>query len=161
MAAHIFDVVVLISLLGNTVAGYISGFITQFTRIFSLVAAFWAMSQWTDALAPQLSFIHSPSWRVICAGVLLFFLTLLLVGILASFLKKIVTFSHAGWLDKLCGAFTALGVGLIIWTLIIIVLEYLFPKADFIHNSLVIPYFNMAIEQIRQLLPPELAKYLA
>lgn len=161
MGANIFDVILLISLLGNTISGYISGFIVQFTRIFSLVAAFWAMSQWTDLLAPRLSFIHSPSWRVISAGVIIFFATLLLVGILANLLKKIIVFSHAGWLDKLCGAITGLGVGLIIWILIIVVLEFLFPQAEFVRDSHLIPYFNMIIERIRPWLPPDLAKYLA
>lgn len=161
MGANIFDLVVLITLIGNTVSGYISGFIVQFTRIFSLVAAFWAMGQWTDSLAPRLSFIQSPSWRAISAGVIIFFVTLLLVGVLANILKKIVAFSHAGWLDKLCGAITALGVGLIIWTLIVIVLENLFPQAEFVRDSRLIPYFNTLIGQIRQWLPPDLAKYLA
>lgn len=161
MGGNIFDLVIAITLLGNIIAGYFSGFIIQFTRVFSLVAAFWAMGQWTESLAPQLSFIQSPSWRVITAGVIIFFAVLLLVGLAANLLKRIVVFSHAAWLDKLCGAITAFAVGIAVWTLIIIILEYLFPKAEFIQSSHLLPYFNILIEQIRQWLPPDLAKYLA
>lgn len=161
MAANVFDIVVIVTLLASMLSGYLSGFIVQVTRVFSLVAAFWAMGQWTDKLAPALSFIESPSWRAIASGVIIFFVTLLIVGLLANLLKKIVIFSHAGWLDKLCGAITGLGVGIIIWTLIVIVLQNLFPNAEFIQQSFLIPYFNMLIGQIRNWLPPDLAKFLA
>ena len=161
MAANVFDLLVAVTLLANVAAGWLSGFIVQFTRVFSLVAAFWAMSRWTDSLAPSLSFIESPSWRAIAAGVVIFFATLLLVGAAANVLRKIVVFSHAGWLDKLLGAATGLLLGVAVWTLIIIALEWLFPNADFVKNSQLIPWFNQLVAQIRQWLPADLAKYLA
>lgn len=161
MAANIFDIIIIVTLLGNMITGYLSGFIVQFSRIFSLVAAFWAMGQWTDALALKLGFIESPTWRAIASGVIIFFATLILVGLLAKILKNIVAFSHAGWLDKLCGAVAGLGVALIIWTLIILLLENLFPQAAFLRDSQVVPYFNMLLEQLRPWLPPNLAKFVA
>lgn len=158
MSATIFDIIIIISLLGNTISGYITGFVVQFTRIFSLVAAFWAMSEWTDYLAPRLYFVESQSWRTIAAAVIIFFATLLVMGVLAKILKKILVFSHAGWLDKICGALTAFGVGLIIWTLIFMVLEYLFPKAEFVQSSQLLPYFNRIIELLQQWLPQDFLK---
>lgn len=159
MTINMFDLIVIITLLGYVLAGYITGFIVQLARVFSLVAAFWAMGRWTDSLAPYLSFIESASWRPVAAAVIIFFATLLLAGILARLLKKIVIFSHAGWLDKLLGALAALAVGLIVWILIFMVLEYFFPQAEFIRSSSLAPYFNKIIDLLRQWFPQDALKF--
>lgn len=156
MSANVFDIVIIISLLGNAIAGFLTGFIVQAARVFSLIAAFWAAGRFADPLASRLSFIEPASWRAFAAAVIIFFAVLLLAGIASRILKQILVFSHAGWLDKALGAAAAFLVGLIIWALIILVLENLFPNAEFTRSSRLIPYFNDVIDIARQWLPPNL-----
>ncbi len=158
MSATIFDLIIIITFIFYLVGGYITGFISQFSGIFSLVAAFWAMSQWTDLLVPYLPAMES-SWRPIVAAVIIFFTVMILVGILARILEKILIFSHAGWLNKICGVIASLIKCIIIWTLIFLLLEYFFPSAEFVQSSFFLPYFNKIIESIRQWLPQDLIRF--
>lgn len=161
MAASILDIIVVISLGFNIVSGFFTGFIVQFARIFSIIAAFWAMRQWSGALAVNLTFIAQPAWRNICASVIIFLAVIFIIGILSRILRKIVNFSLGGWLDKICGALFGLVLGILIWTIIFIVLQNLFPNAEFLQGSRLLPWFNMFIAELRPWLPPELAKYFA
>lgn len=160
MGADVFDLVVVISLCWSLLSGFLSGFVIQFARLFSLVGAFWAMRAWTPLLAPHLGFVADPSWRTIAAGAIIFIGVMILIGVIARILKKIIAFSFGGWIDKLCGAILGLGFGILFWAIIMIVLDKLFPDAEFLRNSRVIPYFDIIVEQIRQWLPADLAKYL-
>lgn len=160
MSADIFDLLVVLTLAGYTIFGFFSGFILQFARFFSLIAAFWAMRSWTGLLAPRLEFVADPAWRAIAAGVIIFVAALLAIGIIARLLKKLVSFSFGGWIDKLCGAILGFAIGMLFWTLIIVVLRNFFSDMEFLRNSRVVPYFLVFAEQLRQWLPPELAKYV-
>ena len=160
MWANIFDLVVVLSLAGYVVSGFFSGFILQFARLFSIIGAFWAMRSWTPLLAPRLEFVAEPAWRSIAAGVIIFVAVMLVIGVAARLLKKLVAFSFGGWLDKLLGAVLSFAIGLIFWTVIIIVLEKFFPDSEFMRSSRVVPYFNGLVEYLRQWLPPDIAAYL-
>lgn len=160
MSADIFDLLVVLTLAAYTLSGFFSGFILQFARLFSLVGAFWAMRSWTGLLAPHLDFVADPAWRAIAAGVIIFVVVLLAIGIAARLLKKLVSFSFGGWIDRICGAILGFIVGALFWTLIIVVLQKFFPDMEFLRNSRVAPYFMVLADQIRQWLPPELAKYV-
>ncbi len=48
-------------------------------------------------------------------------------------------------------------MGVIIWGLLLIIILNLFQNAEFVKDSRVIPYFMALIEQIRELLPPDIA----
>ena len=160
MGANIFDLIIILTLAGYTLSGFFSGFILQFARLFSLVGAFWAMRSWTPLLAPRLEFVAEPSWRSIAAAVIIFIVVLLAIGIIARLLKKLVSFSFGGWIDKLLGALLGCAVGLIFWTIIIVLLEKFFPEGEFLRNSQLVPYFNTFVENLRHWLPPELASYI-
>ena len=160
MGADIFDLIVVLSLGAYTLSGFFSGFILQFARLFSLLGAFWAMRSWTALLAPHLTFVANPSWRTIAAGVIIFIVVLLAIGIIARLLKKLVAFSFGGWIDKICGALLGFVVGVLFWTLIIIILQKFFPDMEFMRNSRVLPWFDALVDQLRQWLPPDLAEYL-
>ena len=160
MGADIFDLLVVLTLGGYTLSGFFSGFILQFARLFSLVGAFWAMRSWTGLLAPHLEFVANPSWRVIAAGVIIFIVVMLAIGVIARLLKKLVTFSLGGWIDKILGALFGFVVGVLFWTLIIVVLQKVFPDMEFLRDSRVSPAFDQVIAQLRQWLPPDLASYI-
>ncbi len=82
---------------------------------------------------------------------------MIVVAVAARVLKKIISFSFASWADRLAGGLLGLAKGVIIWGLLLIIILNLFQNAEFVKDSRVIPYFRALIEQIRELLPPDIA----
>lgn len=154
---QVFDIVIIISLAFFLVNGALMGLIGGLAGIFSIIAAFWAASAWHGALAPYFGFIADPSWRVIAACLVIFFGVIFVVGIVARILKKIVSYSFVGWLDKLCGAALGLCKGIIFWLVVLIALNYVMPDAAFLKESHAVPYFRSVLSRIQPLLPPDMA----
>lgn len=153
---EIFDIIIIVTLLLFTLRGIKNGLIGEIAGIFSLVAGFWAASAWNEALAPHLGFIADPSWRVIVACAVIFFGVMLGIAIIAHILKKIVSYSFIGWIDKLGGLLLGLAKGVIVWGVIIIALSYLVQDAAFMRESRTVPYFSSLLTQIQKWLPPDM-----
>lgn len=158
--ADILDLVILVTLFLYVANGFMSGFIIQGCRLFSLVGAFWAVRAWTSPAADWLTFISSPAWRSIMAAAIILTAVLIGIGILGRLLKKLVSFSFGGWIDRICGALLALVVGLIFWTVILLFLHKLFPGAEFLRDSRALPYFDGIFRFLSPWLPQQLIEYL-
>lgn len=160
MGPDIFDLIVGVSMLFFTFRGVSNGFVVEAAGVFSLIAGCWAARAWNGQVAPYLSFISDPAWRPVIACIIIFIVVMLAVGFLARMLKKVLSFSFAGWLDTLAGLVFGFVKGAIIWTLIFIVLIKFFHDSSFLVESRLYPYFTYIIEQIKNWLPPDLAQYI-
>lgn len=157
MGPDIFDLVIVITLALFTIRGATDGFVGEVAGIFALIAGFWAARAWNAQLAPYLTFIGNPSWRIAAACAILFLVAMIAIGFLARILKKIMAFSFAAWIDRFAGAILGLVKGVLLWALVIVLLEKLFQDAQFLRESRALPYFDAIIDQFRQWLPPDLA----
>ncbi len=153
MGHDIFDLVIILTLVFFTIRGISQGFIAEAAGIVSLLVGFWVAKTYNGVLEPYLTFLSDPGWRSICACAILFIGAMIVVAVAARVLKKIISFSFASWADRLVG----LAKGVIIWGLLLIIILNLFQNAEFVKDSRVIPYFMALIEQIRELLPPDIA----
>lgn len=160
MGQDIFDLVIVVTLVFFTLRGVSNGFVGEVAGILSLVGGFWGARTFNGELAPHLDFIADPNLRYIVACVLLFLGAMLVIGLAARLLKKAIALSFAAWIDRLAGAFLGLAKGILIWALIILVLEKLIGDAPFMKESRALPYFTAIIDQIRQMLPDDLARRL-
>ncbi len=160
MGQDIFDLVIVVTLVFFTLRGISNGFVGEVAGIVSLIGGFWAARTFNGQLAPHLAFVSDPSLRYITACAILFIAVMLIIGLLARVLKKIIAFSFAAWADRLAGALLGLAKGVLLWAIVIIVLEKLFKDAPFMRDSRVIPYLSSLIDQLKQSLPPELAEHL-
>lgn len=160
MGQDIFDLIIVVSLVIFTLRGVKNGFVGEIAGICSLIGGFWAARAWNVQVAPYFDFIADPSLRIITACAVIFIAVMLAIGILARILKKILSFSFVGWLDRIAGALLGLAKGLLVWALIFIVLEKLFQDAPFMRDSRALPYFSALIDQIKPWLPPELASHI-
>lgn len=161
MGADVLDLIVVVSLALFVLRGLSNGFIGEIAGILSLLAGFWAARTFNMQLVPHLTFIHGPDFRNLAAVVILFIGAMLLVGILARVLKKIVALSFASWIDRILGGLLGLAKGIIIWTLIIIVLEKFFRDAPFMQQSRCLAYFAAIVDFVRPWLPPALADHIS
>lgn len=157
MSQDILDLVIVVTLVLFTIRGIRNGLIGEVAGIFSLVGGFWAARAWNGDLAAYLTFIEDPSWRIIASCVLIFIAVMLGIGLIARILKKIVSYSFAGWLDKIGGALLGLAKGILLWALLFIVLANLFQNAPFLQQSRSYPYFQHIIAQIQPYLPESIA----
>ncbi len=160
MGQDIFDVIIILTLVAFSIRGFLKGFVAEVAGIVSLLGGFWVAHHFHPLLSPRLTFISEPAWRTIAAYVLLFIAVMIVVGIVARILQKILTFSFVGWADKLIGGALGLTKGLILCSLVLLVLQKLFGNAPFLQNSRALPYFNSLIETIRQGIPPDLLSRL-
>lgn len=156
MSQDIFDLVIVVTLLFFAIRGVRNGFVGEIAGIASLVGGFWAAKTWVGALAPRLQFISDPAWRPLAASVIIFIVVMLAIGLIARLVQKMLSWSFAGWIDKLAGFFLGLAKGVLIWALLFIVLEKLFSDAQFMRDSRAVPYFSALIDQIRAWLPPDI-----
>lgn len=157
MGHDIFDLVIILTLVFFTIRGISQGFIAEAAGIVSLLVGFWVAKTYNGVLEPYLTFLSDPGWRSICACAILFIGAMIVVAVAARVLKKIISFSFASWADRLAGGLLGLAKGVIIWGLLLIIILNLFQNAEFVKDSRVIPYFMALIEQIRELLPPDIA----
>lgn len=156
MGHDIFDVFVIVTLVIFVFRGLYQGFISEAAGIISLLVGFWAAKTYYGLLDPYLTFIADPGWRTVSSCAILFVGAMIAVALAARLLKKVVSFSFASWADKLAGGLLGLAKGIIIWGLLLIVVQKIFSGADFVRSSRVIPYFNMLLQYVKDMLPPNI-----
>lgn len=161
MGQDILDLILIITLIMFTLRGLRNGLIEELSGIVSLVCGFWAARSFNTDVSPYLSFISDPGMRVFLAGAIIFFAVMIAVGILARFLKKLLSFTFASWLDKLGGLLFGFAKGILVWAIVFLVLNILAPNAQFVRDSRVYPYYESLIGHIQPWLPPEMDKYLS
>ena len=99
MGQDIFDLIIVLILVFFGTRGFISGFVGEVAGLVSLLGGLWAAHHYHALLAPRLTLIVDPSWRVIAAYVLIFLGVIISVAILARILQKILSFSFVSWLE--------------------------------------------------------------
>ena len=99
MGQDIFDLIIVLILVFFGTRGFIHGFVGEVAGLVSLLGGFWAAHHYHPLLAPRLTLIVDPSWRIIAAYVLIFLGVIISVAILARILQKILSFSFVSWAD--------------------------------------------------------------
>ncbi|MBQ9407340.1 MAG: CvpA family protein [Desulfovibrio sp.] len=161
MGQDIFDLVMILLLMGFTIRGFLHGFVEEIASLVSLLGAFWAAHQYHAALAPRLTFIAEPAWRTIAAYVAIFFLVVVGVAIVARLVQKALSaIPFVPWANKVAGGMLGLAKGVLLCALILLVLQKFFADAPFMRQSRVLPYFNALMAQMHDWLPPDLTSRL-
>lgn len=160
MPLNYFDIAVLCILSMFTLRGLIRGFVAEIAGVVAIVGGLWYARRSFTTVAEYLTFIPDPTWRQIVAYVLIFLAVMLVVGIVARILRKVLEFSFVAWVDKLAGALTGAFKGLVICAALLILVQAFLPDAAFIRNSKVIPYLQAVMEQVKSYLPPDIISKL-
>lgn len=156
MGQDIFDVIIVLVLVFFSIRGFLNGFVGEVAGLLSLVGGFWAAHRFHPLLSEHLQFIAEPAWRHIASYVLIFVGVVLLVGILALILQKVLSFSFVTWVDRLSGGLLGLAKGVLLCSVVLLLLQKLLGDMPFLQHSRALPYFTSLIEQIRAWLPPDL-----
>jgi len=160
MGQDIFDLIIVLILVFFAFRGFIHGFVGEVAGLISLLGGFWAAHHYHPLLAPRLTLIADPSWRIIAAYVIIFLGVIISVALLARILQKILSFSFVSWADKLAGGLLGLAKGILICSLALLLLQKFFADAPFMQHSRALPYFNALMSQVHGWLPPDLTSRL-
>lgn len=160
MGQDIFDLIVILVLVFFTGRGMYNGFIGEAAGIVALVGGFWAANTFHATVVPRITFVADPTWRPLVAYALIFIGVMLLVGIVAQILRKILQMSFAAWIDRLAGLGLGLFKGLLVCSLILVVVQTFFHDAEFIKQSRTLPYLQSIMQQMREMIPDDLTSRL-
>ncbi|MBD3322654.1 MAG: hypothetical protein GF350_16250 [Chitinivibrionales bacterium] len=101
---HIFDILVLIIAALFIIFGIRRGLIGEAVRLVALVAGFAVATAGYRSFYTTLDFIpFSDSAKLVCAFLILFFATLLVVFTLGWIIRKIIRLTVLGWVDRISG----------------------------------------------------------
>ena len=120
------DIFILIILIFFTISGFKNGFIKETSRILSLIIGFILAGRFHYNLNPYLKdYIENESILTAISYLIIFFISVMIISIVAKFLQKVFEFVLLGWLNRVLGLLLGLLKGFFIVSLIIFIIETL------------------------------------
>jgi membrane protein required for colicin V production len=101
---HAFDIIFGLIAAIFVIVGIRRGFIDEVMRLVAVVAGFICGLLFYRQLAPKLDFLAlSPNVTGVIAFLAVFFACVIAIFLVGKIIKKVVTLTMLGWLDRLCG----------------------------------------------------------
>ena len=123
-----FDLVVLVIVLVCMIRGLFRGLIREVSGIVAVIAGFYGAFTYYWVLSPHLAFlIQSPATRHLASFCVLFCGIMILVGLLAALIRKLLHLVFLGWADRTFGLFFGTAKGVLIVTVLFIMLTAFLP----------------------------------
>src|SRR3972149_9317199 len=104
------DIVILVVLAISSFSGLKAGLIKVLFSVVGIIVGIVLAGRFSDALAGRLTFLD-PDWAKIAAFAIILVAVLIISGILASILSKLISLVWLGWVNRLAGAALGLVVG--------------------------------------------------
>ena len=105
------DIVIIILIIIPTLIGLKTGIIKAVLSLAGLIVGIILAGRYYTVLAEHLTFISQPNLAGIAAFAIIFIGVMIIAGILASMLKKIISAVMLGWVNQLGGAVFGLLIG--------------------------------------------------
>ena len=129
---HVFDIFFSAAILVLVFLGIRRGFIEEVVRLAAIIVGFIGALAFYRNLAVHLSFLSHSTAITIVSFLMVFFSIAIGITCIGKLLKKIITFTMMGWLDRLCGAcIGALKAFFLGWILVIIISSIPIPVVRF------------------------------
>ena len=156
-----FDYIVFVIVILSVLLGWWRGLVYEILSLLSWVTSYFVAKSWVTELAPYMpAVLESDALRSTAAFLAVFLVTLILCGIAAWSLSKLIKSFGLDWrTDGVMGAWFGLFRGLML-VLVIVLLAGLtqLPQTPFWQDALLSkPLQNVAL-QAKDLLPDEMAK---
>ncbi len=149
-----FDIAIVLLLLFFGIRGLMRGFCKEFFGILGFVVGLWFAYTYYLQLSPYLTFITQDAWRNIIAYVTIFIAINLISAFFAHLLRSILSLALLPWLDSLAGTIFGLIKGFLLASLLTFIAQSFFY--EWVQHAKTLPYMTMAIEYIRNILPPDM-----
>ncbi len=153
MEFSFFDIFIAIIFAYFSISGLFRGFCKEFFSLAGLIGGLWLAYTYHAELSVHLTLIDGEAWRTIAAYGLIFIGANIVAGLCAVVLQSILTLAMLPWADKLAGCLLGIAKATFICSVVILITERFFGHAEFLQNSLLLPYLNNFIESIRAHIP--------
>lgn len=138
-----FDLMVLVIVLFCMIRGVFRGLIREVSGIVAVIAGFYGAFMYYWILSPHLAFlIQTPAIRDLVSFGVLFCSIVILVGLLAALIRKLMHVVFLGWVDRTFGLIFGTAKGVLIVSVLFIILTTFVPSgsADLLKRSETAPY---------------------
>ncbi len=147
MAINYFDIGVLVILIFGGIRGGLNGFIREVSGIIALIAGiFVAKTFYIDMAAKVAEYVPDP-WAQPVSFAVIIIAVMLVIGIVARMLGRLLNFAYASSVDKLFGAAVGIAKAILICVLIAAALRFFFKDASFAKDSLTLPYLYQIFDK--------------
>ncbi|MCG8563936.1 MAG: CvpA family protein [Desulfobacterales bacterium] len=145
-----FDLFVIIVVAFCLIRGFSRGLIKEVSGIIGVIAAFYGANTYYPLLLPQVGqWIETPATQKLVSFFLLFCGILLVVGLAASLIRKLLQLVFMGWVDRGFGLLFGLAKGVLIVTVIFILITTFLPRgAQYLANSRTTPYLTQSSDAL-------------
>ena len=159
----LFDHAVLALIGFSVLTGLLRGFTREVISLASWAVAFLLASIYGGDAAPLLARqVPDESWRALAAVVAVFFVTLIVMSVIALLVSKLIKSAGLGFEDRLLGGVFGLARGLLVVLLLVLLagLTALPRQTVWKDAMLAAPLETLAVI-VKQWLPQDWAKYIS
>ena len=157
------DFVILALVAISAIIGLLRGFVLEVFSVATWLVAIWVGLSFSREFSGYLeSLISLPSARMAASFAVLFFVTLMLGGLLGSLLAQIVSKTGLSGSDRFAGLVFGIGRGMLVVS-VLVMLAGLTPLPDdpwWRESQLIEPFQNLAL-WLRSSIPAGMAGYIA
>ncbi len=153
MSTSFFDIFIVVIFVYFCVSGLIRGFCKEAFSLVGLIGGIWLAYTYYPVISPYFSFINSETWRTIAAYFVIFLGVNFVTSFLAILMQGILNLAMLPWADKLAGFVLGFGKSVLLCSVVVLVTQHFFGNADFLKNSLFLPYMTNFVESVRAYIP--------
>jgi membrane protein required for colicin V production len=149
------DVVILVVFAISVFSGLRVGLIKVLFTVVGIIVGVVLAGHFSTSLGDKMTFISNPGWAKIAAFAIILVVVMIISGILAAFLSKLISLVLLGWVNRLAGAVLGLVVGAFFMAAILSIwVHYLGPSAT-VSNSALARFLLDKFPFVLGLLPSE------
>ena len=148
------DVLILAILVLFILRGIFQGFLSEVAGLAGLVGGVMLAGKFYAQLGQTLTaYIRDSSWPYIIAYVLILAGTMLVAGLIARILHKLLSIAYADWINHLAGALTGGLKGFLICAVLVGLLHHFLGEAPFVRQSRMVPPIVQMTAYLKGYLP--------
>ena len=140
------------------IRGIFRGLIKEISSIVGVLAGYYAAYTYYNYPAKLLSkWMSDTGYINLLSFFIIFCLVFLTISILGVIIKYLLSISHLGWVDRICGAVFGLAKGILIAAILLVALTAFLPKGTpVIKKSFLAPHVSLISATMAKVVPKQM-----
>lgn len=140
------------------IRGVFRGLIKEISSIVGVLAGYYAAYTYYNYPAKLLSkWMSDTGYINLLSFFIIFCLVFLTISILGVIIKYLLSISHLGWVDRICGAVFGLAKGILIAAILLVALTAFLPKGTpVIKKSFLAPHVSLISATMAKVVPKQM-----